>query len=224
MFAWNCCSVWQNHQSLQACCHLSSVSGMKGQLQISFLVVEGFKLFQAQLRSKGMQGSHLWIQTFGSFSHSKQTSESEFLISLTKNCWNPAEELFGFLCDPAEPPSAVLFHGFLSLVRFSAGCCRDVTPSFAADAMSCFGTQDSVVRNSLTCMSEMGNKTTKSVKGHRRQIKMTKRREKCCNDFILLGKLPSVLELCWNWFSLLVLSNFSEITSPPPTSVNWMYS
>lgn len=65
----------------------------------------------------------------------------------TKNCWDPAEELIGFLCDPAELPSAVLFCRFLSSVHFSAGCCRDVTPSSAYDALSCFGTHDSVIRN-----------------------------------------------------------------------------
>lgn len=120
-------------------------------------------------------------------------------MSPTKNCWNPAEELIGFLCDPAELPSAVLFCSVLSSVHFSAGCCRDVTPSSAYDALSCFGTQDSVVRHSLTCMSEMGNKTTKNtltVKGHGRQIKMTRRRGRCCSHFILPGELLPLLELC----------------------------
>lgn len=120
-------------------------------------------------------------------------------MSPTKNCSNPAEELIGFLCDPAELPSAVLFYTFLSVVHFSVWCCRSVTPSFADGAMSCFGTQDSALRNSLTSVSEMANKTAKStltVKGHERLIKMTKRRGKCCSPFILLGKLLAVLELC----------------------------
>lgn len=107
--------------------------------------------------------------------------------------------MIGFLCDRAELPSAVLFYSLLNLVHFSAGCCRDGTPAFADGVVLYFGTQDSLLRNSLTCMSEMGNKTTKStltVKGHGRQIKITERRGKCCSHFILLGKLLAVLKLC----------------------------